>query len=79
MRIGASFKNARATAEPLALPAGELGSALAEDSLVALRQPGDEIMGVGGLCGFDDFVHFGIEPAVKDVCGDGAREKEWLL
>ena len=41
--------------DALALAAGQLQAVLADRGVVARREAFDEIVGVGGLCGGDDF------------------------
>ncbi len=64
---------------PLLLAAGELHPALAHQRVVALREPGDELVRVGGLGGGEDLLLAGVGPGVADVVGDRVGEEHRLL
>ena len=63
----------------LPLAAGEDLAALADQRIVAVGQPQDELVGAGGAGGGDDLRPRGVGPAVGDVLGDRAVEQERLL
>jgi hypothetical protein len=63
----------------LALAARQARASLAQDGVVALGQPRDEVVRVGGLRRRDDLVHRRVELAVANVVGDRAREQQRLL
>ena len=50
-----------------------------EHGVVALRQPGDEVVGVGQLCRLDAFLLRGIQLAVTDVVHHRAGEQVGIL
>src|SRR5688572_12229491 len=62
-----------------AMPAGERVAALADDSVVPVLQPDDELVGVGGPGRRHDLVAGRVEPAVGDVVVDRRREEERLV
>ena len=62
---------------PLAL--GEPGAVAGEHGLVALGQPGDEVVGVGQLGGVDALLVRGVQLAVADVVHHRAGEQVGLL
>ena len=66
-------------ADALALAAGDAHAALAQKGLVALRQRGDEVVGVGGLGGGDDVGIRRIGPAVANVVQRVGREDGAVL
>src|SRR6266540_3769755 len=65
--------------DPLALSPGQLGSPLSDRGLVAVRQLGDEVVRVRGLCRRDDLIHLSADPSVLDVRGNAAGEQQRLL
>ena len=65
--------------DALALPAGELGAALAEQRVVALGQLHDELLGVRGACYPAQRFVAGVGPAVQDVVAHAAREQHGVL
>ena len=65
--------------DALALAAGKGDAALADVGFVAVAEPGDEVVGIGGPGGGDDFILGGAGPAVADVLGDGAGEEDVVL
>src|SRR6266542_3898585 len=65
--------------DALALAAREAESPLANLGVVALRQPGDELVGVGPPGGVHDFALARPGPRVGDVLGDAGREEHGLL
>lgn len=74
--------------DALLLPAGEEHATFADMGVVALRKRRDETIGVGELGGIDDsgalflgrlVLKAGPDETVRDVAGDGRREKRRLL
>ena len=65
--------------DALALPTGELRALLADMGVVSGRKPGDELVGMGGLCRRDDFLFSGADTAERDVVADAAVEKKNVL
>ena len=66
-------------ADALALAARQPLAALTDQRVVAVRQPQDEIVRMGGTrCG-DDVVARGVRPAIGNVLRNGAEEQEGLL
>ena len=66
-------------ADPLAFAAGEARAAFAELGVVARGQALDELVRIGGLRRFDDFLFGRVEVAVANVVGDGATYEQRLL
>ena len=65
--------------DPLPLAARERLAALADQRVVAVRQPEDELVRVRGARRGDDLRARRVGPAVGDVLGDRAEEQERLL
>jgi hypothetical protein len=65
--------------DALALAARQLHALLADDGGIALRQPGDEAVDVGGPRGRLDVGLAGVRPAHADVVLDRAVEEEGVL
>ena len=65
--------------DALALAAGKLGAALADQGVVAFGKAGDEFVGVGGLGGGDDLLLGRAGLADRDVVADRAVEQEHVL
>src|SRR2546428_713400 len=63
----------------LALAARELDPALTDLSIIALRKSDDELVGVRGPGGRDQFVPGGLRLRVADVFGDAGREEHRVL
>ena len=74
-----SISSARAMRDALALAAGKRLAALADQRVVAVGQPQDELVRVRGAGGGDDLGARRVRLAVGDVLGDGAEEQERLL
>ena len=72
---GRVFENGARNGDALALSAGELLSALADDGVVAVRQGHDEVVRFGDLGGLDNLLVGGVEGAIGDVLADGAVEE----
>ena len=66
-------------ADALALAAGERGAVLGDVRPVPARQPGHEVVDVGGARRRLDLLVVGVETSVADVVGDGAAEEDGLL
>src|SRR6185312_10511715 len=66
-------------ADPLALAPGDVRSPLPQDGLVAVRQAGDEVVGVGRPRGAFDLLPGRLESAVADVLADRPGEEQRLL
>ena len=64
---------------PLPLPAGQGQALLADHGVVALGQPGDELVGLGRLGRGDDLLVGGVRPAVGDVGPHRVGEQEAVL
>src|SRR5215472_12962825 len=64
---------------PLPLPTRERGPPLSQDSVVLLRHPHDEAMGIGDLCGVDNVVHAGADGAERDVVAHAGGKREAIL
>ncbi len=65
--------------DALALAAGELDAALADDGVVLLREALGELVDAGDAAGFHDLLFGGLRAAEEDVLADGAVEEEGLL
>ena len=65
--------------QALALPARQCVAALTDDRGVAVWEPHDELVRVGGLGGFDDLLDRRRRLSVGDVVPDRDREKERLV
>ncbi|SCE47781.1 hypothetical protein GA0115253_105726 [Streptomyces sp. Termitarium-T10T-6] len=65
--------------DALALAAGEGEPVLADGGVVAVRQVGDEPVGLGGAGGRLDLLLGGVGEAVGDVGADGVGEEEAVL
>ena len=65
--------------QQLLLALADVGSVLVQLHLVAAGQGADEVVGVGGLGGSDDFLVSGVQTAVADVLHDGALEQPGVL
>lgn len=65
--------------DALALAAGEGEPVLADGGVVAVRQVGDEPVGLGGAGGLFDLLPGGVGEAVGDVGADGVGEQEAVL
>lgn len=63
----------------MALTAGELLTAFADDGVVAAGESEDELVGFGGAGGGFDFFGGGVGFAIGDVLADGAVEEEDIL
>lgn len=63
----------------MALTAGELLTAFADDGVVSVGELEDELVGFGGAGGGFDFLGGGVGFAVGDVLADGAVEEEYVL
>jgi hypothetical protein len=61
------------------LAPGEFHAALTDFGVVALRQVGDELVGLRGLRGLHDLSAVRIEASVGDVVGHGPVEQEGVL
>ena len=79
IRIGGSFRNARAIARRWRLSAGELHAALAHRGRVALGQGGDEVVGLGQAGRVLDLGLRGAGLAVGDVVPDRVVEEKGVL
>ncbi len=64
---------------PLALAAGQGEPLLPDHRVVALRQPGDELVRLGGLGRGQDLLPAGVGPPVGDVGPDRVGEQERVL
>src|SRR6185503_20358217 len=65
--------------QPLLLPARQLDAALADKSLVPLRELFDELMCVGPARGVQDLRVGGVPPAVGDIVPRRSVEQEDVL
>jgi hypothetical protein len=65
--------------KPLALAARQAGAALADRSVIPLGQGGNELVRVGLLRRFNDFIACGLRSAVREVFRDRAVEKKRVL
>ena len=65
--------------DALALPARQLDAALADDRVVLLLEPVDELVGVRDAADLANLLQRRVRPAVADVVGDGAVEQEVVL
>ena len=59
--------------------AGKTGTTLADDGVIALGQPLDEVVAAGLLCRFDHLLLRGIRLAEEDVRADGIVEQIHVL
>ena len=62
--------------DALALAAGEQPASLARPGVIAQREPGDELMGMGHLSRRRHPPHVRLVVAEGDVAGDGVGEHE---
>src|ERR1035437_522577 len=76
---GGIFQKSARNRQPLALAAGEIGAALAQHRVVALRQSADEFIGFGGACRSFDLGPRCVGAAIGNVLGDRQREQKRLL
>ena len=74
-----SVSSARASGDPLPLAAGQGQALLADHGVVAVRQAGDELVGLSGPGRGDDLLVRGAGPAVGDVGADRVGEQEAVL
>ena len=74
-----SIKQCPRDRDPLPFAAGQRLPALADQRIVAVRQPQDELVSPRRPGRGDDFIAVGVRPAVGDVLGDRAVEQERLL
>jgi len=65
--------------DPLALPAGELRSRLADDRIVPLGKLHDEVVGMGGPGGSDDLLLAPLDVPVGDIVSHRIVEEDGLL
>src|ERR1700736_818484 len=65
--------------EPLALAAGELDAAFADDGFVLVREALGELVDAGDAAGFKELGFGGIWPGKQDVLANGSVEEEGLL
>ena len=66
-------------AQQLLLALGDGAAVLADDRVIALGQPLDEAVGVGGLGGLHHLLQGGLGPAIGDVLPDGAPLQPGVL
>ena len=78
-RIGGLIEQRAGDRHALALAARERVAALADDRVVAVGQPDDELVGVGRLRRSDDLFDRRVGLAVGDVVADRDREEERLV
>ena len=79
-RIGVSRMMRARDRDPLPLAARQRVAAFAEDGVVAVRQPRDELVGVGEPArAQNDLVARGARPAVGDVLRDRGAEQHRIL
>ena len=74
-----SARIARAIATRWRWPPGELDAALADDRVVLLLEPLDELVGVRDMADGPNLLHRRVRPAVADVVADRAVEQEVVL
>ena len=65
--------------EALALAAGELDAALADDGVVGFREALGELIDAGGAAGKEKLLFGGVGAGEEDVLADGAVEEERVL
>ena len=65
--------------DALALAAGELDAALADDGVVLLFEVLGELVDAGDAAGFEDLLFGGVGAGEGDVFADGAVEQEGVL
>ena len=65
--------------EALALAAGELDAALADDGVVAFGEALGELVDAGDAAGLQELLLGGVGAREEDVLADGAVEEEGLL
>src|SRR5690606_15810226 len=65
--------------DALALTSGQLLSALADDGVVSVREPADELLGFGQPSGTNDVLVTGAPAPVNDVLANGTMEEEDVL
>ena len=78
-RIGGVANDGAGDGDALTLTARQRVAAFADDGVVAVRQPRDELVGVGQLGRSNDFLARGAGLAVGDVLRDGGVEQHRLL
>ena len=75
-RVG---ENGAGDGDALALAAGELDAALADDGVVAFGEALGELVDAGDAAGFHELLLGGVGAGEADVFADGAVEEEGLL
>jgi hypothetical protein len=76
---GGIFQDGTGDGKTLTLAAGKGDAAFADKSVITPRLFHDEIMGVGGARGGNDFLVGRVGPANKDVVADGVIEQHDFL
>ena len=74
-----SFEDGPGDGQPLPFAAGQLDAALADHRVVAVRQPRDEIVDVGGAAGGLQLRRRRARPGVHQVGADGVVEQVRVL